>query len=156
MRFEILKEDCNGYEIKRGTEAGTSFDGEHATVELENKFYKDFDSFYDMDCNKLCKGEDGKLYAVMFDSRDSEKPYIWKEVATNEENTEIEKSETKLRLEKAKSKKIKDIYGRVLTVDESHRKFVCIDKKTGFERYTAPIVEENCKYEFWTDYLATA
>lgn len=134
MRFEILAENCDGYAVKAGTTIGTAFDYEKSTYEEQNKYGNDVDSFYDMDCNKLCRGEDGKLYAVMFDSKDSENPYIWQEVATAEQNMATAKKEAKARFGKADCKQITDIYGRVFTVDEARRKLISRNSKTGVAR----------------------
>lgn len=79
MKFEIIDGDIDavtnaGYKLDLST-----MDNLHIE-KVKNEFGKevrvDIDSFYDLDNAKLCRGEDGKMYAVEFYWQTNE-PLIW-------------------------------------------------------------------------------
>lgn len=87
MKFEKIKENCEGYEFKKGTSYEHVFNMKKCTPDEQNKHYDEIDSFQEIYFNTLCLGEDGKMYAVQFGGRNSETqdydpylPYIWQEV----------------------------------------------------------------------------
>ena len=87
MNFKILKDNCEGYQFKKGTKAETAIELNNCGIDEQNYFAERFDGFCEIYWNKLCE-LDGKLYAVDFGFKrengeyDFDAPYIWQEVET--------------------------------------------------------------------------
>lgn len=79
MKFEIVDGDIwavknAGYKLDLSTMENLHI--ENVKNEFGETVQVDTDSFYDLDCADLCRGEDGKMYAVEFYWRTHE-PLIW-------------------------------------------------------------------------------
>lgn len=89
MKFEIICNDVN--ETRKNYTFGNSnepyhYDPDFKNIFSENEWDRIVDGFYDNDGNTLCKGEDGKLYLVLFDyvSGNYSDPGIWREAKRKE------------------------------------------------------------------------
>lgn len=79
MKFKIIDGDIYAV-TKAGYKLDLSTTDNLHIEKVKNEFgedvHVDTDSFYDLDNAKLCRGEDGKMYAVEF-YRQTNEPLIW-------------------------------------------------------------------------------